>query len=853
MIEYNINFDPVAGRKYYSSIIFTTGDVKGYKLKFTFGEMDLSDKTIIVKAKRADGAVVEVFGSVANAGEVVIPGNAYAIPGELELEIGVCVTGESEEENECVTACVLIATVRGGFGDSDMTGSDEHNALLELIADFGESQNVLRELVDEAKTSAATANENAGNTAENAKVATAKATEAATWADNAAKSAGISESAATEAKAAEAKATEAATQAANAAESAKGAVEGKANADLSNVADEDFTEKLKPLLPNNNITYKIGFADEIDTYYGSATSDYPMTSEPKLYKIIAKKRSDYENGFVSRFSAYYILAFYSTDGTNMGQVVSQYKIMSNGIWYRKLRFNMSGQPLGWSEWKEYGSGGDVDLSGLAKTDMSNVSVETIAKKVNEAFPNGVGGGDVDLSGVEKTENKINDFSISKNPTTDYPTVQSVENYVIENIKYITPIITLDDYLANRYKTISTTGAIIDTASDISVSDAFYCNEGDKISGILSVSTGYAVFATYDKSGNVITKNIVKGEGYSTYKEIDHTFTADEYYFRISGATARKKYYSLTYIPIDNARADIKELQEHIHAPTPVTYNFSDHIVKGIAHGGWKTSISTPEGGPINTIAAFKLAKQNGFSFVECDTAITSDGVVVLLHNTTVDETSNGTGNISEMTFEQVRELDFGSYKDPKFAGEKIPSFEEFILYCRDAKLFPYIEIKSSIDYPDEILYEMFNTVNRYGMAKSCTWISFEIEQLKKVVSIDPNARVGYILQESWTKDLGKKTDTFLPKALQLRTGSNEVFLDVSYSGLMADVTVEETVDGEVVETVIRTADRIAACKAVNMPIEVWTTSKFNTLDPYISGATSNGDDYEAYLLEQATT
>lgn len=114
-----------------------------------------------------------------------------------------------------------------------------------------------------------------------------------------------------------------------------------------------------------------------------------------------------------------------------------------------------------------------------------------------------------------------------------------------------------------------------------------------------------------------------------------------------------------------------------------------------------------------------MSKQNNFFAVECDVCFTNDGVPVLLHYETVDRTSDGHGKICDLTFEEVRSFDFGSWKSEKYAGEKIPSFEEFLRLCVELKLYPYIELKgnissSQIDRLAEMVYES-------GVL--CTWIA----------------------------------------------------------------------------------------------------------------------------------
>lgn len=65
------------------------------------------------------------------------------------------------------------------------------------------------------------------------------------------------------------------------------------------------------------------------------------------------------------------------------------------------------------------------------------------------------------------------------------------------------------------------------------------------------------------------------------------------------------------------------------------------------------------GYPENTLTGIKLSKERGFKAVEIDVEYTKDGYAVLLHDPTVDRTSNGTGHVRDMTFAQIRELDFG--------------------------------------------------------------------------------------------------------------------------------------------------------------------------------------------------
>ena len=80
--------------------------------------------------------------------------------------------------------------------------------------------------------------------------------------------------------------------------------------------------------------------------------------------------------------------------------------------------------------------------------------------------------------------------------------------------------------------------------------------------------------------------------------------------------------------------------------------------------------------PENTLPAFREAVRLGVAMIELDVRMTADSHLVLLHDKKVDRTTDGSGKLSEMTFAAVRKLDAGSWKDPAFAGTRIPTLEE---------------------------------------------------------------------------------------------------------------------------------------------------------------------------------
>lgn len=143
-----------------------------------------------------------------------------------------------------------------------------------------------------------------------------------------------------------------------------------------------------------------------------------------------------------------------------------------------------------------------------------------------------------------------------------------------------------------------------------------------------------------------------------------------------------------------------------------------------AHRGWSTKY------PENTMPAFRAALELGVDQLETDVRVTKDGELVLIHDGTVDRTTDGTGRVYDMTFEELQQLDAGSWKSPEFAGERIPTLLQLMELVKDHPTITLdIELKV---YPnpgkEEISYSVCDRVLKilddYGFTGRCvinTW------------------------------------------------------------------------------------------------------------------------------------
>lgn len=288
------------------------------------------------------------------------------------------------------------------------------------------------------------------------------------------------------------------------------------------------------------------------------------------------------------------------------------------------------------------------------------------------------------------------------------------------------------------------------------------------------------------------------------------------YARVSFRQGNDILLMVNYNNIAHTYSMSKEDIYYLNHPVDVTPRA---LIKSINHRGYN-SIA-----PENTLPAYKLSKLYGFEHAETDIEFTSDGVAVLLHDSTIDRTSNGTGNIANMTYSQVSQYDFGSWKSATYAGTKIPTFTEFIALCKNIGLKPYIELKVGTQAQIEGLVD---TVKSYGMLNKVTWISFQSTLLSYVIGKEETARVGFL--NAYGTDI---SDADIASAQALVTGSNEVFINVQMTAL--------------------TNTGVSKAVSAKIPVEVYDGTKTNikTMNPYITGVTSDVVVTDICLYENA--
>lgn len=201
------------------------------------------------------------------------------------------------------------------------------------------------------------------------------------------------------------------------------------------------------------------------------------------------------------------------------------------------------------------------------------------------------------------------------------------------------------------------------------------------------------------------------------------------------------------------------------------------VIRYVAHRGYH--VQAPE----NTMPAFAAAEEAGYQFLESDVHFTKDGVAVLCHDSTINATARnadgskivGVKSIQFMTYEELLQYDFGIAAGEAYRGTRIPTFREWIAFCREADVTPYIELKSRMT--TEQVQTLMQLVEEAGMTDRAVWISFtwNLRMLQDVVAANPEAEVGLLSNGL--------ANTTVAMAKTLQTGQNRVFLDVLHTAV----------------------------------------------------------------------
>lgn len=147
--------------------------------------------------------------------------------------------------------------------------------------------------------------------------------------------------------------------------------------------------------------------------------------------------------------------------------------------------------------------------------------------------------------------------------------------------------------------------------------------------------------------------------------------------------------------------------------------------------------------PMNTLPSFELAATQGAHGIELDVHRSKDGHPVIVHDFTVDKTTNGTGLVTQMTLSELKALDAGGWFGSQFAGVQIPTLDE-VFVALGQRLWINIEIKAISEETDGVEELVADCIRRYHMEARVLVSSFNPAALSRFRALMPDIPIGYL-------------------------------------------------------------------------------------------------------------
>lgn len=197
--------------------------------------------------------------------------------------------------------------------------------------------------------------------------------------------------------------------------------------------------------------------------------------------------------------------------------------------------------------------------------------------------------------------------------------------------------------------------------------------------------------------------------------------------------------------------------------------------ENVAHRGFSASY------PENTLVAIRAAIDAGATGCEFDVYGSQEGTVVLMHDKTVDRTTNGEGKVTALPLSKLQTLDAGSWKDARFAGEPVPTLKEALKLLRGSGCQSVIEIKM-----EGISEQVIDDVREAEMVDEVAVIAFSKKVVSEIRRLEPRIMCAWLSSEELSGPIAKRADWLEERA----KACNTKILDLNYKMLSRDLIAE---------------------------------------------------------------
>lgn len=150
--------------------------------------------------------------------------------------------------------------------------------------------------------------------------------------------------------------------------------------------------------------------------------------------------------------------------------------------------------------------------------------------------------------------------------------------------------------------------------------------------------------------------------------------------------------------------------------------------------------------PENTMLAFKEAEKTGCDGIELDVQLTKDGVVVIIHDETLDRVGDKTGFVRDYTYEELKKVNVAHTWGGKHGFQCVPTFEEYCQWVKDTNLVTNVEIKSGVFYYEELEKKTLELIWKYGLEDRILFSSFNHMSIVKTKELAPEIPTGALVE-----------------------------------------------------------------------------------------------------------
>lgn len=150
--------------------------------------------------------------------------------------------------------------------------------------------------------------------------------------------------------------------------------------------------------------------------------------------------------------------------------------------------------------------------------------------------------------------------------------------------------------------------------------------------------------------------------------------------------------------------------------------------------------------PENTLEAFRLAMEQGAEGIELDVHLSADGELVVIHDETLERTTNGTGLVKEHTLAQLQALRADNHMEG-FEAARIPTLRQVLELVRPGDMQVNIELKTGILWYEGIEKKTLELVKELGMQDRVVYSSFNHYSIERVRGLDPQAETAYLYSD----------------------------------------------------------------------------------------------------------